>query len=189
MTARDVILREMGLTPVWRTRSNDAVVTTGEAASVTTAIPTASAPPVALAETLEARSAAIANMSWSDLRDSIASCSACSLSKTRTHTVPGVGDLAPSWMVIGEAPGENEDKQGEPFVGKAGQLLDAMLSAVGKKRGDGVFIANVIKCRHRAIAIPNRARSPHARRISSVKSHSLRRSSCSLRANLPLRLC
>ncbi len=147
MTARDVILREMGLTPVWRTRSNDAVVTTGEAASVTTAIPTASAPPVALAETLEARSAAIANMSWSDLRDSIASCSACSLSKTRTHTVPGVGDLAPSWMVIGEAPGENEDKQGEPFVGKAGQLLDAMLSAVGKKRGDGVFIANVIKCR------------------------------------------
>ncbi len=93
------------------------------------------------------REATIAAMSWEELITSIAQCTACALSKTRNKTVPGVGDRAPTWMVIGEAPGENEDKQGEPFVGKAGQLLDAMLAAVGKKRTQGVFIANVIKCR------------------------------------------
>ena len=86
-------------------------------------------------------------MSWDELITSIAQCTACELSKTRNKTVPGVGDRAPTWMVIGEAPGENEDTQGEPFVGKAGQLLDAMLAAVGKRRTGGVFIANVIKCR------------------------------------------
>lgn len=159
MTTRDVILREMGLTPVWRSRTTDVSVNDGVAAR--TAASTQHAPvvapsparqtqdalPVAFAQNSEERSNAIAKMSWTDLRESIASCTACALCKTRTHTVPGVGDLSPSWMVIGEAPGENEDKQGEPFVGKAGQLLDAMLAAVNKKRGTGVYIANVIKCR------------------------------------------
>ena len=102
-------------------------------------------PPTALAD--PNREASIAAMSWEELITSIAQCTACKLSKTRNKTVPGVGDRAPTWMVIGEAPGENEDKQGEPFVGKAGQLLDAMLAAVGKRRTGGVFIANVIKCR------------------------------------------
>ncbi|HPV23563.1 MAG TPA: uracil-DNA glycosylase, partial [Casimicrobium sp.] len=115
--------------------------------AVTTPSRSPAAQVVSIAPSAEDRSAAIAKMSWTDLRESIASCTACALCKTRTHTVPGVGDLSPSWMVIGEAPGENEDKLGEPFVGKAGQLLDAMLAAVNKKRGDGVYIANVIKCR------------------------------------------
>ncbi len=156
MTTRDVILREIGLTPVWRSRAtaanaadNAAVHATAspQIEAVTTPSRSPAAQVVSIAPSAEDRSAAIAKMSWTDLRESIASCTACALCKTRTHTVPGVGDLSPSWMVIGEAPGENEDKLGEPFVGKAGQLLDAMLAAVNKKRGDGVYIANVIKCR------------------------------------------
>ena len=145
MNSREVILREMGLTPIWV-----------KSASVFEA-PIAELPaPVVIAserlafepeQSATEREAAIANLSWDELIESIATCSACKLFKTRTHTVPGVGDRSPSWMVIGEAPGENEDKQGEPFVGKAGHLLDAMLAAVGKKRKDGVYIANVIKCR------------------------------------------
>jgi uracil-DNA glycosylase len=164
MTARDVILREIGLTPIWRARAEDAVDAPSSVRMSDRAAASASAPvrhepssapmrldkavslPPSLADS-DARAAAIAHMSWEALRDSISHCSACVLCKTRINTVPGVGDLSPSWMVIGEAPGENEDKQGEPFVGKSGQLLDAMLTAVGKKRGDGVYIANVIKCR------------------------------------------
>ena len=154
MTDRSTILREIGLTPIWSLRG-----ATTPVAEVTAAIggpyqatPAPVAEPTALTEppTAQAgpdREATIALMAWEELITSIAQCTACKLSKTRNKTVPGVGDRAPTWMVIGEAPGENEDKQGEPFVGKAGQLLDAMLAAVGKKRTQGVFIANVIKCR------------------------------------------
>lgn len=154
MTDRSTILREIGLTPIWSLRG----ATTHVAAEIAAigephrAAPAPVAEPMALAEPPTAlpdpnREASIAAMSWEELITSIAQCTACKLSKTRNKTVPGVGDRAPTWMVIGEAPGENEDKQGEPFVGKAGQLLDAMLAAVGKKRTQGVFIANVIKCR------------------------------------------
>ena len=104
-------------------------------------------------------------MSWSELTQDIAQCTACKLCKTRTNTVPGIGDHTPVWMVVGEAPGENEDRRGEPFVGKAGQLLDAMLAAVGKKRGDGVYIANVIKCR------PPGNRNPEPDEIAACKPY------------------
>lgn len=144
MTSREVILREMGLTPIWVNRASvvdtpQADMPAVEVASLQLALEPVQSP--------ADREAAIACLSWDELIASIAMCTACKLCRTRTNTVPGVGDRSPSWMVIGEAPGENEDKQGEPFVGKAGQLLDAMLVAVGKKRGDGVYIANVIKCR------------------------------------------
>ncbi len=143
MSARDVILREMGLTPVWKHRS-PAPPVAADASPQDTA---AEAIGGAAATNGVDRVAAIAAMSWDELTASIAQCTACKLCTTRTHTVPGVGDRQPSWMVVGEAPGEQEDRRGEPFVGKAGQLLDAMLAAIGKKRGDGVYIANVIKCR------------------------------------------
>ncbi len=145
MTIREIILREMGLTPIWVNRTS--VVVAAMAELPTPAVVAAPEPAAAPEQSAAAREAVIANLSWDELIASIVNCTACKLCKTRTNTVPGVGDRAPSWMVIGEAPGENEDKQGEPFVGKAGQLLDAMLVAVGKKRGDGVYIANVIKCR------------------------------------------
>jgi uracil-DNA glycosylase family 4 len=78
----------------------------------------------------------------------VAGCRACRLCETRTQTVFGVGDPDPHWMVIGEAPGAEEDRIGEPFVGQAGKLLDAMLASVGLGRdGGGVYIANVLKCR------------------------------------------
>lgn len=97
------------------------------------------------------RAQRIAGFDWVQLEDAVANCTSCKLCERRTNTVFGVGDRQAEWMLIGEAPGENEDKQGEPFVGQAGKLLDSMLRAVGLSRqpgeGGGVFIANVLKCR------------------------------------------
>ena len=146
---REVILREMGLTPIWVNRNSIPEATTVAEMPAPAAAVAVVAVPEAMVDaqpSAKDRETAIAAMSWDELIADIASCNACKLCKTRTRTVPGVGDRSPAWMVIGEAPGENEDKVGEPFVGKAGQLLDAMLAAVGKKRGDGVYIVNVIKC-------------------------------------------
>ena len=81
------------------------------------------------------------------LADAIRACSACDLGARRRHAVPGMGDPAPDWLIVGEAPGEEEDRQGLPFVGRAGQLLDRMLAAMGLDRQHKVHIANVIKCR------------------------------------------
>lgn len=81
------------------------------------------------------------------LMEAIRACSACELGSRRRHAVPGMGDPAPDWLVVGEAPGEEEDRQGLPFVGRAGQLLDRMLAAMGLSREHKVYIANVIKCR------------------------------------------
>ena len=150
MTDRSTILREMGLTPIWALRDatpqrTELVIEPNQAAPAVVAEAAAQIEQTPVPD--PNRETAIAAMSWDEIVASIAHCTACKLSKTRNKTVPGVGDRAPSWMVIGEAPGENEDKRGEPFVGKAGQLLDAMLAAVGKNRAQGVFIANVIKCR------------------------------------------
>jgi uracil-DNA glycosylase len=82
---------------------------------------------------------------WHSLRNAVAACTACGLDKTRTQTVFGVGDLNADLMIIGEAPGFHEDQQGEPFVGPAGQLLNAMLQSIGLERAS-VYIANILKC-------------------------------------------
>lgn len=81
------------------------------------------------------------------LASEVAACTACGLCEGRTQTVFGVGDPRAEWMIVGEGPGEKEDLKGEPFVGPAGQLLDNMLRAVGRARGDRVYIANIVKCR------------------------------------------
>jgi DNA polymerase len=78
---------------------------------------------------------------------SICTCQECPLGKTRTNFVFGVGDPNADLFLVGEAPGEQEDLKGEPFVGRAGKMLDKILYAIDRKRGDGVYIANVIKCR------------------------------------------
>ena len=83
---------------------------------------------------------------WPELRERVASCTRCALSGSRTNTVFGVGNTKADWLFIGEAPGAEEDRRGEPFVGRAGQLLDQMLTAIGQSR-DSVFIANILKCR------------------------------------------
>jgi DNA polymerase len=88
----------------------------------------------------------VAALDWEALRAAVAACEQCVLHSTRTQTVFGIGNHAARWMFIGEAPGADEDRQGEPFVGRAGQLLTSMLKALGLPRED-VYIANVLKCR------------------------------------------
>ena len=109
-------------------------------------------------------SADVATMDWPTLRETVACCTACALSQGRRQTVFGVGNERAHWMIVGEAPGEQEDLQGEPFVGKSGQLLDNMLRAIGLSRNENapgtgtttaavdsaarqVYIANTVKCR------------------------------------------
>lgn len=88
----------------------------------------------------------LSQTNWSDLEQAVRACTLCGLQSTRTQTVFGVGNRASEWMIIGEAPGAEEDRQGEPFVGRAGQLLNSMLRAMGFPR-EQVFIANILKCR------------------------------------------
>ena len=83
---------------------------------------------------------------WAELERAVKTCTLCPLHQTRTQAVFGVGNRNAQWMVIGEAPGADEDRQGEPFVGRAGQLLNSMLKAIGLKR-EQVFIANILKSR------------------------------------------
>ena len=114
--------------------------------------PLAQVAQAAIAPLMRAPSGPVADMAWPALREAVHSCQACGLCHGRTQTVFGVGAERADWMVVGEAPGEQEDLRGEPFVGQAGQLLDAMLRAVGKDRQapageQAVFIANVLKCR------------------------------------------
>ncbi len=90
---------------------------------------------------------AIATMDWSKLKETVAECRQCGLCNGRKKTVFGVGDEKAKWLFIGEGPGRNEDAQGEPFVGPAGKLLDNMLVAMGLKRGENAYIANIVKCR------------------------------------------
>jgi len=98
------------------------------------------------------RPTGVETMDWPALRTAVADCRACKLCQGRRQTVFGVGHERAQWMVVGEAPGEQEDRQGEPFVGKSGQLLDSMLRAIGLTRtpedaARQVYIANTIKCR------------------------------------------
>jgi DNA polymerase len=100
------------------------------------------------------------HQAWTDLQHQVSQCQACDLCKTRTQTVFGVGNHHATWLLIGEAPGQNEDLQGEPFVGKAGQLLNEMLRAIGLER-EQVYIANMLKCR------PPNNRDPQADEVAS----------------------
>lgn len=95
----------------------------------------------------DARPDPVARMDWPALKDAVRACTACALAPTRTQTVFGVGDEAADWLFVGEAPGADEDRLGEPFVGQAGRLLDNMLAAIDLARGTNVYIANVVKCR------------------------------------------
>jgi len=104
----------------------------------------------------------VADLDWDSLRARVAACTRCELHATRTQTVFGVGNPRARWMFIGEAPGAEEDKQGEPFVGRAGQLLTSMLKALGLRRED-VYIANVLKCRPPGNRDPKPEEARHCR--------------------------
>ena len=105
---------------------------------------------------------------WETLRTAVRDCTKCSLHQTRTQSVFGVGDVRAEWLVIGEAPGAEEDRRGEPFVGRAGQLLDSMLKAIGLARGQNVYIANVLKSR------PPGNRDPKPEEVASCLPYLIR---------------
>jgi uracil-DNA glycosylase len=131
---------------VWQRR--DAPAATEERVQQRTTAPVAAPPDVMAqrAEVAPAATASVATMGWDELAATVKACTACALHSTRTQGVFGVGNRQAQWMVIGEAPGADEDRQGEPFVGRAGQLLNSMLKAIGLAR-EQVFIANILKSR------------------------------------------
>lgn len=180
MSRRDLILEEMGLGPVWRLRRTDAGA---ESVAPTEDVPSPPLRPVAShPEPRDAdahgstggvpeigdRAVRIARMAWPELQEAVASCEACALCRTRKNTVFGVGDEHADWMLVGEAPGAEEDARGEPFVGQAGRLLDNMLAAIGLARGAGVYIANVLKCR------PPGNRNPEPGEVAQCSPHLVR---------------
>lgn len=144
------MLEEMGLSPVWHLRApadsdpqRDVQSTALPPESANESYRTDASP----AAQVDDRRSAIMRMDWPALKASVASCTACPLHTSRNKTVFGVGDENADWMFVGEGPGADEDAQGEPFVGQAGKLLDSMLAAINARRGDNVYIANVVKCR------------------------------------------
>jgi len=96
---------------------------------------------------VDERAERIAGLDWEALQTEVSGCTACTLHSGRTQAVFGVGDRQAQWLIIGEAPGADEDRLGEPFVGRAGKLLDAMLFALNLSRANNVYIANILKCR------------------------------------------
>jgi len=151
VAARYDILRELGLLPLWRLRAVSAgVAETRDFVSSYVAEATATFNVVAPRPSREPpvdRVQHIAALEWPEFAADVAACTACGLCRTRNKAVPGVGDVHAQWLFVGEAPGAEEDARGEPFVGQAGRLLDNMLVALGMKRGENVYIANVLKCR------------------------------------------
>jgi uracil-DNA glycosylase len=111
---------------------------------------------------------AVEENGWIEIKKAVPACTACGLHKTRTQTVFGAGDEQADWLFIGEAPGADEDRLGEPFVGQAGKLLDAMLAAIGLSREENVYICNVLKCR------PPGNRNPEPEEVASCSPHLLK---------------
>jgi DNA polymerase len=119
---------------------------------------------VAAVTTASPRAAVAEAPDWPMLEAEVSACTRCELHETRSQTVFGTGNRQADWMIIGEAPGAGEDRQGEPFVGRAGQLLNEMLFAAGYQRAD-VYIANVIKCR------PPNNRDPSTEQVASCRGY------------------
>jgi DNA polymerase len=161
---RASLWQALSLGPEWLLRSSKAEASSARPAeSVVAAVPAVSG---------VAPASAVGTMGWPELEAAVAGCTACGLCKSRTQTVFGVGSRTAQWMIVGEAPGAEEDARGEPFVGQAGRLLDNMLAAVGRSRSldasHAVFIANVLKCR------PPGNRNPQADEVAACERYLLR---------------
>jgi uracil-DNA glycosylase family 4 len=146
MSRRGELLEEMGLTPVWKLRAGGSQE-----------IPER-----------KDQDTSVADMDWPQLKAKVAGCTDCKLRAGCTQTVFGVGDESAQWLLVGEAPGAEEDRLGEPFVGQAGRLLDNMLAAISLSRGKNVYIANVLKCR------PPGNRNPEPEEVAKCSPHLLR---------------
>ncbi|WP_088282443.1 uracil-DNA glycosylase [Ideonella sp. A 288] len=139
------------------------------AAALTHGLP-ATAPSDASVASAPSTMPGVESMDWTALRAAVAGCTACGLCQSRTQTVFGVGHERAHWMIVGEAPGEQEDLRGEPFVGPAGRLLDRMLLSLGLTRGPAdapqqVYIANTLKCR------PPRNRNPEPQELRQCQPY------------------
>ena len=145
MAARDDLLRELRLLPRWTLRLRGRRRPSAHGTSRAGAAPAAARDGAAAGE--RQRPARIAALDWGELRRRRRRLHGLRALPRRQRSVPGVGDVAADWLFVGEAPGAEEDAQGEPFVGQAGALLDSMLAALGLVRGANVYIANVLKCR------------------------------------------
>ena len=164
---RTRMLAEMGIKPLWRLRVPAAGA--AEPVEVLQAVPTPHAMeaqmhvPAAAMPALETHAVSASPDDWASLQAKVSACQACGLCKARKQAVLGVGDVNADWMFIGEGPGAEEDERGEPFVGQAGKLLDAMLAASGLTRGENVYIANAVKCR------PPGNRTPEATEMAACR--------------------
>jgi DNA polymerase len=139
VSRRGEILQEMGLAPVWRLRARPGTKRTQDAGNL--------------------------KLDWPGLKAKVAGCTDCKLRAGCSQTVFGVGDEKAQWMLVGEAPGSEEDARGEPFVGQAGRLLDNMLAAISLRRDKNVYIANVLKCR------PPGNRNPEPDEVAQCAPH------------------
>jgi len=162
------MLGAMGIT-LWAPAGRDAAA---DAPAATPALPPleGESPRGRVAPAVVDAGSDVATLGWEALRERVASCRACRLCESRTQTVFGVGHQRAHCLIVGEAPGEHEDLQGEPFVGAAGRLLDRMLSAIDLTRGEAapeqqVFIANTLKCR------PPRNRNPEPDELARCSAY------------------
>jgi uracil-DNA glycosylase len=149
VSRRTFVLKELGLSPVWVRRHGATAPSPsdGVAAGAAAGMAPSGLSPAVGPDPAGDRAAQIRAMDWPQLKASASMCTACVLHKARKQAVFGVGDEKAEWLFIGEGPGAEEDERGEPFVGQAGKLLDNMLAAIALKRGNNVYIANVVKCR------------------------------------------
>jgi len=155
------VLREMNLYPLWVRKEMPAQ---SEQPSVeipqeVEAQPVADVAPVEVVRHAETSIAPASG--WDELKAQVKDCTACKLREGCTQTVFGVGDEDADWLFVGEGPGADEDERGEPFVGQAGKLLDNMLASIKLKRGNNVYIANIVKCR------PPNNRAPEADEVAT----------------------
>ncbi len=162
------MMQEMGIAPLWRLRCRDALPDVPGAEGMPQ--PVDSQSQIQSVKKVVNKEVApssapdgIASLDWENLERCMSSCHACPLHEHRRQVVAGVGDRKAEWLFVGEGPGAEEDARGEPFVGQAGKLLDSMLAAIGLRRGDGVYIANAVKCR------PPGNRTPEADEINCCR--------------------
>ncbi|MEX0959028.1 MAG: uracil-DNA glycosylase [Burkholderiales bacterium] len=164
MSRRLRALQALGLTPLWVRReaidSRDFALEEDE--------PGLAPGQPQLQAVARDRSADIRAMDWAQLKAAVAGCRACPLHERRRQAVFGVGDEQADWLFVGEGPGAEEDARGEPFVGQAGSLLDNMLAAIDLRRGQDVYIANVVKCR------PPGNRTPEPAEVHACEPYLLR---------------
>ncbi|HMC12979.1 MAG TPA: uracil-DNA glycosylase [Gallionellaceae bacterium] len=178
MNREEAILRELNLYPQWKLREGNGGAIGHPAASplrgqrgevvhddeTRHTFSTLPGPDEAISHSTglpKNRRQAISESGWPELKAIVRDCTACKLRAGCTQTVFGVGDEKADWLFVGEGPGADEDAQGEPFVGQAGKLLDNMLLSIKLKRGDKVYIGNIVKCR------PPGNRAPEADEIAT----------------------